>query len=67
MLADPGTGGFNKALWLVPIALALLAAVGVVFALKRWRRRTPATLEEVELPPELSAEDAARLDRELAR
>src|SRR3954464_7717731 len=29
VLADPGTSGFNKTLWLVPIVLALLAAVGI--------------------------------------
>src|SRR6185436_10170698 len=36
VLADPGTSGFNKTLWLVPIALALIAAAGIAFALRRW-------------------------------
>jgi cytochrome c-type biogenesis protein CcmH len=63
VLADPGTSGFNKTLWLVPIALALAAAVGIGVALRRWRGRAPAT--EDELPPELSPEDAQRLDAEL--
>jgi cytochrome c-type biogenesis protein CcmH len=64
VLADPGTGGFNKALWIVPIVLVLLAATGIGVALKRWRR-TPA--REEELPPPLSSEDAARLDAELSK
>src|SRR3954464_14733798 len=29
VLADPGTSGFNKTLWIVPIALVLLAAAGI--------------------------------------
>ena len=29
VLADPGTGGFNVTLWLVPIVLVLLAAAGI--------------------------------------
>src|SRR3954452_5464066 len=65
VLADPGTGGFNKTLWIVPIVLVLLAATGIGVALKRWRRTPPAQQEE--LPPPLSPEDAARLDAELTR
>jgi cytochrome c-type biogenesis protein CcmH len=65
VLADPGTGGFNKALWIVPIVLVLLAATGIGVALKRWRRTPPPQQEE--LPPPLSPEDAARLDAELTR
>jgi cytochrome c-type biogenesis protein CcmH/NrfF len=63
VLADPGTSGFNKALWLVPIVLVVAAAAGIGVALSRWRRRAPAPEEE--LPPELSPEDAERLDAEL--
>jgi cytochrome c-type biogenesis protein CcmH len=65
VLADPGTGGFNKALWIVPIVLVLLAGAGIGVAVKRWRRVPPR--EEEELPPPLSPEDAARLDAELTR
>ena len=65
ILADPGTGGFNATLWLVPILVALVALVGIVFAVRKWRGRTPA--EEPQLPPPLSAEDARRLDTELSR
>jgi cytochrome c-type biogenesis protein CcmH len=63
VLAEPKADGFNAALWVVPIVLVLLAAGGVAVAVRRWRRRTPA--EEV-VPPELSAEDARRLDSELS-
>jgi cytochrome c-type biogenesis protein CcmH len=62
VLADPGTGGFNLALWLVPIVIVLLALVGIGVAYRRWRT-TPET--EVEPPPPLSPEDARRLDAEL--
>ncbi len=48
ILADPGTGGFNATLWLVPILVALVALGGIVFAVRRWRGRTPAA--EPELP-----------------
>ena len=65
ILADPGTGGFNATLWLVPILVALLALGGIVFAVRAWRRRAPTA--EAELPPPLSAEDARRLDAELGR
>jgi cytochrome c-type biogenesis protein CcmH len=65
VLADPGTGGFNKALWIVPIVLVLLAGAGIGVAVKRWRRVPPR--EEEALPPPLSPEDAARLDAELTR
>jgi cytochrome c-type biogenesis protein CcmH len=52
-------------LWLVPVIVALAAAIGIGFAIRRWRGRTPP--EEPELPPPLSAEDASRLDAELSR
>ncbi len=62
VLADPGTGGFNLALWLVPIVLVLGAVAGVGVAYRRWRA---APDDEPELPPPLSPEDARRLDAEL--
>jgi cytochrome c-type biogenesis protein CcmH len=63
VLADPGTGGFNATLWLVPILVALGALATILFAVRTWRRRVPVA--EQELPPPLSAEDARRLDTEL--
>jgi len=62
VLADPGTGGFNLTLWLVPIVIVLLALAGIGVAYKRWRG---APEDEAELPPPLSPEDARRLDAEL--
>ena len=61
VIADPKTPW----LWIVPVALAGIAAIGIAFAVRRWRGRTPT--EEPELPPPLSAEDAKRLDAELAQ
>ncbi|MBE2319976.1 cytochrome c-type biogenesis protein CcmH [Solirubrobacter sp. CPCC 204708] len=65
VLADPGTGGFNLTLWVVPILAALAALAGILLAVRTWRRRAPAV--EAEPPPPLSAEDARRLDAELSR
>jgi cytochrome c-type biogenesis protein CcmH len=61
VIADPKTPW----LWIVPVAVAILAAGGVLFALRTWRGRAPA--HEPPLPPPLSDEDARRLDAELSR
>ena len=61
VIADPKTPW----LWIVPVAVALIAAIGVAFAIGRWRGRGPTA--EPELPPPLSPEDAQRLDAELSR
>jgi cytochrome c-type biogenesis protein CcmH/NrfF len=67
ILAKPEADGFNATLWIVPIVLVLLAAGGIAVALARWRRAPNPETIEAELPPELSAEDARRLDAELHR
>jgi len=67
ILAKPEADGFNAALWAVPIVLVLLAAGGIGVALTRWRRNAGGETIEPELPPELSAEDARRLEAELHR
>ena len=64
VLAEPGRDGFNATLWIVPIVLVLLAAVGIGIAIKRWRGNAADAPPEAE-PPPLSAEDARRLDAEL--
>jgi cytochrome c-type biogenesis protein CcmH len=64
VLAEPGRDGFNATLWIVPIVLVLLAAVGIGIAIRRWRGNA-ADEPEAEPPPPLSAEDARRLDAEL--
>src|SRR5215207_8569690 len=37
VLAQPEAKGFNAALWIVPIALVVLAAGGIAVAIRRWR------------------------------
>jgi cytochrome c-type biogenesis protein CcmH len=66
VLAQPEADGFNAALWAVPIVLVLLAVGGIAVAIGRWRANAGEPVE-AELPPELSAEDARRLDAELRR
>ena len=61
VIADPKTPW----LWIVPVVVALFAAVGIGLAIRRWRGRAP-TAEPVP-PPPLSPEDAQRLDAELSR
>jgi cytochrome c-type biogenesis protein CcmH len=63
VLALPKSEGINWAAYLVPIALIATLAVALGFGLRRWRRREPA--DEVRTP-ELSDDDAARLDADLA-
>ena len=66
VLATPQTGDseFNWTAYLVPIAAIAAAALALVMGLRRWRSQ-PA----VEGPPvpELSPEDAARLERDLSK
>jgi cytochrome c-type biogenesis protein CcmH/NrfF len=67
ILAQPEASGFNAALWVVPVVIVLLAATAIALALRRWRGNADPGTMEPELPPELSAEDARRLDAELSR
>ena len=62
VLAEPGDQGFDLAGWLVPVAVAAFAGLGVVLLARRWRR--PA---EPDAPagPDLDPADARRLDAEL--
>src|SRR4051794_163101 len=61
VIADPKTPW----LWLGPLLVALVAALPVPFAIRRWRGRAPTA--EPTLPPPLSPEDARRLDAELTK
>jgi cytochrome c-type biogenesis protein CcmH/NrfF len=63
ILALPQEKGFNLAVYLVPGALLLLGAIAIATTARRWRR----VGETVEVVPELDAEDARRLDADLAR
>jgi cytochrome c-type biogenesis protein CcmH/NrfF len=66
VLALPNDHGFNLAVYLVPIAVVVLGLLLLAFALPRWRRRTRDAAPAA-LGPELDAEDARRLDEDLAR
>jgi cytochrome c-type biogenesis protein CcmH len=67
ILADPQKAGGSPAVWLVPLLVLLGAAASLLVLLPRWRRRKAAAAA-VEGPaaPELSPEDAERLERDLA-
>ena len=62
VLALPDDDGFGLAAYLVPILVALSAAVALLVAVRRWRRppRAPAAV-----PGGLDPVDEHRLDREL--
>jgi cytochrome c-type biogenesis protein CcmH len=64
VLAEPEGGGFNMTAWLVPVALAAFAALGVAALWRRWRRTGRAD-EIAPAGPELDPADARRLDSEL--
>ena len=63
VLALPEDEGFGLAAYVVPALAVLLALIAVALAARRWRRRVPAGAPA----PDLSAEDARRIDRELDR
>ena len=63
VLATPQEKGFSLTAYLVPIALGLLALVGLGVAARRWRRR-PAPVTDT--PEPLDGDDERRLDAELA-
>jgi cytochrome c-type biogenesis protein CcmH len=67
VLATPQTSdsSFNWTAYLVPIAAFLAAAVALVVGLRRWRLR--AAGDAPPTVPELSPDDAARLERDLSR
>jgi cytochrome c-type biogenesis protein CcmH len=66
VLAMPKGGGFNAAVYVVPIALTLSAALALAVLVPRWRRARAGNT--VTRPtPELSEADARRLDDELRR
>ncbi|HKG02129.1 MAG TPA: cytochrome c-type biogenesis protein CcmH [Conexibacter sp.] len=68
VLALPRDDGFNLAVYLVPIAAVVLALALLALALPRWRRHARLRAAAPAAPvPALSAEDAQRLDEDLAR
>jgi cytochrome c-type biogenesis protein CcmH/NrfF len=70
VLASPPASGFNLTIYILPPAIVLIGAVSLAIALPRWRRRTRAAGGGGPRPaasPGLSADDARRLDEDLAR
>jgi cytochrome c-type biogenesis protein CcmH/NrfF len=63
VLGAPDDRGFNAAIYLVPIALAVLAVLALATTARRWRR---VTAEPQDAGPGLADEDAKRLERDMA-
>ncbi len=70
VLAKPPASGFNLTVYILPPALLIAGIAILVVTLPRWRRRTAARAAATPASaggPALSAEDARRLDEDLAR
>jgi cytochrome c-type biogenesis protein CcmH len=69
VLALPEDKGFNLAVYLVPVAVVVMALALAAIFLPRWRRhaRALAGAQSTALGPELDAADARRLDDDLKR
>ncbi len=67
VLALPSGSGFSLSAYLVPIVAFLLAAVALAFGVVRWRRAGGPPGGGSAPAPGPSAEDAKRLDDDLAR
>jgi cytochrome c-type biogenesis protein CcmH len=67
VLATPQTddSSFNWTAYLVPIAAFVAAAIALAVGLGRWRRRPTGGTGAS--PPDLSPDDAARLERDLSK
>ncbi len=62
VLATPPKEGFDLIVWVVPTVLVLLGLMAIPVVTRSWaRRRADGPL------PDISAEDAARLEEELGR
>jgi cytochrome c-type biogenesis protein CcmH/NrfF len=66
VLALPSAKGFDLAAYLVPVAVVLGMLGLLAFLLPSWRRHAREHRGVVEDAPGLSANDAARLDADLA-
>jgi len=65
VLALPRDRGFDRTVYLVPIAAALIAAAALAVVVRRARRRRAPAPRHA--PAAMPAEDARRLDEDLAR
>jgi cytochrome c-type biogenesis protein CcmF len=61
VLMQPPNQGFNRAAWLLPYAVAVLALVGIAATARRWSRREATAPAAASIDPELDA----RLENEL--
>lgn len=70
VLAQPPKHGFSLLVYIVPPVVVLGGIALLLYTVPRWRRRTLAARAAAAAPearePTLSAEESARLDRELA-
>ena len=66
VLGAPESRGFNAAVYLVPIALAVLAVLALLTTARRWRRVTQDPSIPPHPAPRVADEDAKRLDRDMA-
>jgi cytochrome c-type biogenesis protein CcmH len=67
VLALPSSSGFGVFAYVVPIAVVLGLVATLAVLLPRWRRRQRADAATSAPRPSLSADDAARLDSDMAR
>ena len=69
VLAEPPKSGFDLTAWLVPGIAIILAAIGIAFGLRRWRRAGRTLEEEAAASGEkpLDSTERERLDSDLAR
>jgi cytochrome c-type biogenesis protein CcmH/NrfF len=68
VLAQPKSSGFGIFVYLIPVALVVIALLALVVGLPRWRRRSGEDPAADAAPqPELSPADAQLLEGDLAR
>jgi cytochrome c-type biogenesis protein CcmH len=68
VLGRPPASGFNLTVYVLPPALVALGAAILAFTLPKWRRRSRTAAASAPAPgPRLPAEDARRLEEDLAR
>jgi cytochrome c-type biogenesis protein CcmH len=68
VLGRPPAHGFDLTVYIVPPALVAIGAAILAFTLPKWRRRSRAAAAEMApAGPPLEADDARRLEEDLAR
>jgi cytochrome c-type biogenesis protein CcmH len=67
VLALPSASGFGVLAYVVPLATGAAIVALLVLLLPRWRSAGRARRAHSQAPPELSADDAARLRADMAR